>query len=56
MTFNPRWLALALLPCAMAVPLYFLYELSVVLSHVVHRRQVRRRAAQAAENSIGVPA
>ena len=42
--------------CAMAVPLYFLYELSLVLSYIVHRRQVRRRAADAAENTIGVPA
>ena len=42
--------------CAMAVPLYFLYELSVVLSFFVYRRQVRRRAAAAAEHSIGVPA
>lgn len=42
--------------CAMAVPLYFLYELSVVLSYFVYRRQVRRRAAAAAEQSIGVPA
>jgi sec-independent protein translocase protein TatC len=42
--------------CAMAVPLYLLYELSVVLSAFVHRRQLRRRAADAAENTIGVPA
>ena len=42
--------------CAMSVPLYFLYELSVVLSHLIHRRQLRRRAADAAENTIGVPA
>ena len=42
--------------CAMAVPLYLLYELSVVLSGFVYRRQQRRRAADAAENSIGVPA
>ena len=42
--------------CAMAVPLYFLYELSLVLSFLVHRRQLRRRAAEAAENTIGVPA
>jgi sec-independent protein translocase protein TatC len=42
--------------CAMAVPLYLLYELSVVLSLVVYRRQQRRRAADAAENTIGVPA
>ena len=42
--------------CAMAVPLYFLYELSVVLSFLVHRRQLRRRAAEAEEQTIGVPA
>jgi sec-independent protein translocase protein TatC len=42
--------------CAMSVPLYLLYELSVILSGVVHRRQVRRRAAQATEQTIGVPA
>ena len=42
--------------CAMAVPLYFLYELSLVLSFLVHRRQLRRRAAEAAEQTIGVPA
>jgi len=41
---------------AMSVPLYFLYEVSVVLSVLVHRRQLRRRAAEAAEQSIGVPA
>jgi sec-independent protein translocase protein TatC len=41
--------------CAMAVPLYLLYELSVVLSYVVFRRREKTRAA-AAENSIGVPA
>ncbi len=42
--------------CAMAVPLYFLYEFSVVLSHLIHRRQLRRRAAAAAEEVAGVPA
>ena len=42
--------------CAMAVPLYLLYELSVILSAFVYRRQQRRRAADAAENTIGVPA
>jgi len=42
--------------CAMAVPLYLLYELSVVLSHLVYRRKERRRAADAAERTIGVPA
>src|SRR5688500_4251660 len=41
---------------AMSVPLYMLYELSVVLSGFVHRRQLRRRAAEADEQSIGVPA
>jgi len=42
--------------CAMAVPLYLLYELSVVLSHLVYRRKERRRAAESAERTIGVPA
>jgi sec-independent protein translocase protein TatC len=42
--------------CAMAVPLYLLYELSVILSYVVYRRKERRRAAEAAERTIGVPA
>ncbi|GAC1515808.1 MAG: twin-arginine translocase subunit TatC [Gemmatimonadaceae bacterium] len=35
---------------AMAVPLYFLYELSVVLSYVVERRRARR-AAESARDS-----
>lgn len=34
---------------AMAVPLYFLYEVSVVLSYVVYRRRQRRIAAREAE-------
>ena len=34
---------------AMAVPLYLLYEISVVLSYVVHRRRQRRIAAREAE-------
>ena len=42
--------------CLMAVPLYLLYELSVILSYVVYRRKERRRAAEAAERTIGVPA
>ena len=42
--------------CAMAVPLYFLYELSLVLSYFVYRRKQRRLAAEAAEQTIGVPA
>jgi sec-independent protein translocase protein TatC len=42
--------------CAMAVPLYFLYELSVVLSRLVYRRKVRAAAADAADRTIGVPA
>jgi sec-independent protein translocase protein TatC len=41
--------------CAMAVPLYLLYELSVILSRIVHRGKVRR-AAEAADPTIGVPA
>ena len=36
---------------AMAVPLYFLYEVSVVLSYVVHRRRLRRAAAREAEQA-----
>ena len=42
--------------CAMAVPLYLLYELSVVLSRFVYRRKARAAAADAAERTIGVPA
>ena len=42
--------------CAMAVPLYLLYELSVILSHVVYRGKQRRAAAEADERTIGVPA
>ena len=34
---------------AMAVPLYFLYEVSVVLSYYVHRRRMRRLSAAAGE-------
>lgn len=34
---------------AMAVPLYFLYEISVVLTWVVYRRRMRRQARLAAE-------
>ena len=34
---------------AMAVPLYLLFEISVVLSYVVHRRRARRLAAREAE-------
>jgi len=41
---------------AMAVPLYLLYELSLVLSYLVYRRKQRRLAAEAAEQTIGVPA
>ena len=36
---------------ALAGPLYMLYELSVLLSGVVHRRRERRAAAQAAEEA-----
>jgi sec-independent protein translocase protein TatC len=36
---------------ALAVPLYFLYELSVVLSTFVYRRKVRRDAAREAEEA-----
>ena len=46
---------------ALAVPLYFLYELSVVMSKALHKRQrrreARRAAAEAAEHRhVGVPA
>ena len=34
---------------AMGVPLYFLYELSVVMSKALHRRQRKRAARKAAE-------
>ncbi len=34
---------------AMAVPLYLLYEISVVLSYVIYRRRLRRAAAREAE-------
>jgi len=33
---------------AMAVPLYLLYEISIVLSYGVRRRRLRREAAAAA--------
>ena len=36
---------------AMAVPLYLLYEISVVLSYVVHRRRQKRIAAREAEQA-----
>jgi sec-independent protein translocase protein TatC len=42
--------------CAMAVPLYLLYEVSVGLSSLIFRRKARNRAAEAAERTIGVPA
>ncbi|HXY32169.1 MAG TPA: twin-arginine translocase subunit TatC [Gemmatimonadaceae bacterium] len=37
---------------AMAVPLYFLYEISVVLSRVVYRRRLRREAAREAQAAV----
>ena len=33
----------------MAVPLYFLYEVSVVLTVIIHRRRMRRNAALEAQ-------
>ena len=36
---------------ALAVPLYFLYELSIVLSGLVYRRRLRREAAREAEEA-----
>jgi sec-independent protein translocase protein TatC len=36
---------------ALAVPLYFLFELSVVLSIMVHRRRVRKQKAEAAREA-----
>ena len=41
---------------AMAVPLYFLYEMSIVLSAMVVRRRERRAAEDAAGDEAGVPA
>ncbi|CAN5658923.1 twin-arginine translocase subunit TatC [soil metagenome] len=46
---------------ALAVPLYFLYELSVVMSKALHRRQLKRQARRAAEERaeqqhVGAPA
>ncbi|MEO7647916.1 MAG: twin-arginine translocase subunit TatC, partial [Gemmatimonadaceae bacterium] len=46
---------------ALAVPLYFLYELSVVMSKALHRRQRKRAARRAAEERaeeqhVGEPA
>ena len=40
---------------AMAVPLYFLYELSVVLATVVHKRRLRREAASAIQGPAATP-
>ena len=34
---------------AMAVPLYFLYEISVLLTYVIYRRRAKREAARAVE-------
>jgi sec-independent protein translocase protein TatC len=34
---------------AMAVPLYFLYEISVLLTYVIYRRRAKREAARALE-------
>jgi sec-independent protein translocase protein TatC len=36
---------------AMAVPLYFLYELSIVLSSVMYRRRLRREAAESRDGN-----
>ena len=41
---------------AIAVPLYFLYEFSIVLSGMVVRRRERNAAAEAASADAGVPA
>lgn len=46
---------------ALAVPLYFLYELSVVMSRALYRRQRKREARRAARDAaeqghVGVPA
>ncbi|HEX6943361.1 MAG TPA: twin-arginine translocase subunit TatC, partial [Gemmatimonadaceae bacterium] len=40
----------------MAGPLYALYELSVILSAIVHRWRVRREKAEAAAEASGAPA
>jgi sec-independent protein translocase protein TatC len=41
---------------ALAIPLYFLYELSVVLATFVHRRRLRREAAREAEEAAAAAA
>jgi len=41
---------------ALSVPLYFLYELSIVLSSMVTRRRARRAAAEEATPDTSVPA
>jgi sec-independent protein translocase protein TatC len=41
---------------ALTVPVYFLYELSIVLSSMVTRRRARRAAAEAASAESSVPA
>lgn len=41
---------------SLAVPLYMLYELSIVLSAWVHRRRQRKEAESIAETGPGVPA
>ncbi len=43
-----KWLKTNWTTIAMAVPLYLLYELSIVLSYGVRRRRLRREAAAAA--------
>ncbi len=41
---------------ALTVPIYALYEISVLLSHLVHRRRTRRAAREAAAEADGVSA
>jgi sec-independent protein translocase protein TatC len=39
---------------ALAIPLYFLYEISIAVSFVIYRRRIKRQAA--ADEEAGVPA
>ena len=41
---------------ALSVPLYGLYELSVLAAYVIHKRKQRRREALGAPPEGGVPA
>jgi len=41
---------------ALAIPLYLLYELSVAVAYLIHRKRARRDAELEAERSAGLPA